>query len=244
MKKLLGTFLVTVMLVAVFTMPACAEVDYDISGCKYFDEIMEYNYGREPRYYTELFYHYGDEDNEEPDWTLVYTYTDDDMYEKKFGTVVNDVVLWTVGSGDLSYSRYLVYVTALDTFLRVDDRDLAQIIQECPDFAKVIEDNGFGQTIGDVDDDMRVSIMDATYIQRLLAEYEDIINARYDLVLDLRSTDLRVEFVDSIKTYYSDCYISDFDRDGRRTIFDVTAIQIKLAQLDYPVATNDEAQTK
>ncbi len=239
MKKVLSLILVAVMLVSVFTISAYAEPEYDVSDCKYFDKIVELNYRKEPWYYDELYYHYSDENSEEPDWALVYAYTDDDMYNKKHGVVVNNMVLWTVGSGDLSISRYLVYVTSLDEFLRVDGRDLEQIIEHCPDFVEIIEEKEFGQHIGDVNDDLKINILDVTYIQRLLAEHIDYVYARYDLALGHRSNDLRVGFVDEVQTYengkWNSSYISDFNRDGERTILDATAIQMKLAKVEDTV---------
>ena len=57
---------------------------------------------------------------------------------------------------------------------------------------------------GDVDLNSLLSIDDATIVQRYLAEYEDLDPNRYS--------------------------IADFDGDGIVTIFDVTAIQVKLAE--------------
>ena len=63
--------------------------------------------------------------------------------------------------------------------------------------------------------------MDATFVQRVIAELDEFNN--YDNINDY--------YVHRGKEILK--YISDFDRDGERTILDATAIQMKLAQLEY-----------
>ena len=78
-----------------------------------------------------------------------------------------------------------------------------------------------GRMIGDADNDGRLSILDATAIQRRLAKLDE-------------------EPDDDDFGYYGDRligdtsarYFSDYNRDGERTILDVTAIQRHLAHLD------------
>ena len=82
----------------------------------------------------------------------------------------------------------------------------------------VFSDFGLGELIGDVDNDRSLTILDATNIQRNLAQITEF------------SDDDKIEGVcedDSI----SISYISDFNRDGKRDILDATTIQIRLASL-------------
>ncbi len=241
MKKVLSLILVAVMLVSVFTISAYAEPEYDVSDYKYYDKAVEFNYGIEPWYYDELYYHYSDENSEEPDWALVYIYTDvADMRLLRYGVVVENMAICTQTQDMYSNSRHYVYVSALDKFLYVEYSQIEEVLENCPDFVEVIEENNYGQRIGDINDDFIVNILDATYIQRLLAGYKDTVSVR----LVTSSKERRSEYVDTVDTIYANyvyvdgkwhweyAYISDFNRDGERTILDATAIQMKLAKIE------------
>ena len=82
----------------------------------------------------------------------------------------------------------------------------------------IFSEYGLGELIGDVDNDRSLTILDATNIQRNLAQITEF------------SDDDKIEGVcedDSI----SISYISDFNRDGKRDILDATTIQKRLASL-------------
>ena len=236
MKKFLSILIVTIMFVSIFSIPAFS-ANNNNSDFKYYDKLTDYNHGRAPEEYIELFYHYSDKNREEPDWTLIYVYTDGDLCEMKFGAVVGDVVLWSLGGGDLiSSSRYLVYITELETFISVEDRNIEQIIEHCPDLVEVVEKFDFGQKFGDVNDDMKIDVLDATYIQRMLAGYNDDVKARYVPYSDKKSSLSILEYVDAVEIYVNEkwdtIFISDFDRDGETTVMDATMIQRHLVGLE------------
>ena len=73
--------------------------------------------------------------------------------------------------------------------------------------------------IGDSDTDCELTIMDATYIQRALAQLEEF------GALDT--------YIGAFQHYGKKLnYISDYDFDGTITVFDATAIQMKLAKVE------------
>ena len=92
----------------------------------------------------------------------------------------------------------------------------------------------YGQQVGDVNDNGKVDVMDATYIQRYIAEYNDIFYARTHQVPPQYSNDsnsnfYKVNVVDIGNYYFS---IADFDRDGYTTVLDATAIQRHIAGIE------------
>ena len=246
MKKVFSMFLVIVVLVLACISPVYAEVETDTDNHKYYDKVVELNYGIEPWYYDELYYHYSDENSEEPDWALIYIYTDvTDMLPIRYGVVVGNMAIYTETRDMYSDSRYYVYVSALDKFLYVEYSQIEEVIESCPDFVEVIEENNYGQRIGDINDDFVVNILDVTYIQRLLAGYKDSVCVRKGLTTNQRTSEY-VDTVDSLRASYvyvdgkwkwEYVYISDFNRDGERTIHDATAIQMKLAKVEDTVTT-------
>ena len=116
-----------------------------------------------------------------------------------------------------SVSGYHVYVKELDTFLPVEEAQMDKIIECCPDFVKVIEEKEFGQLIGDIDGNNVIEIIDATYLQRYLAEYPDFIGG-YN--------------IDQLTNVTGSIDVSDFDRDGETTVMDATMIQRHLVGLE------------
>ena len=83
---------------------------------------------------------------------------------------------------------------------------------------KVFTEAGVGRLLGDMDKDRKLTVKDATYIQKILADmdgYEDV-------------TIFASDFDDTLP-----CAVSDFNRDGVRNIKDATAIQKKIAGLPY-----------
>ena len=114
--------------------------------------------------------------------------------------------------------EYGVFIKETESFVSLTQSNLDYIIENCPRFVEAIEENEIGQQLGDVDNDGCLSVVDATYIQRCLAEYDDWEMTVYDRV----NLDGGNEYV----------YISDIDRDGERSILDATAIQKKLARIE------------
>lgn len=87
-----------------------------------------------------------------------------------------------------------------------------------PDLHETFEKLKFGIPIGDMDRDKELTVIDATHIQKCMAQLESYPN-----------DDKLFPLYHSVNTELK--YISDFDRDGQRTIIDATAIQRYLANL-------------
>lgn len=220
MKKLLALIITVVMVLSIAAVPSFAsEVTQDEWLFK--DAFLDQHIGEYEReegyyYYSEEYYHHVDESDpdSELDWVLVNASS-------------NGVAPWYV-KGDMGdfvfydYNEctpfsfcYAVYDVGNNYFNELTPDDFT--IYE--DLKEVCLELGIGQPVGDADFDDELSILDATYIQCVMAQ------------LDEFNED------DDIKGFYalsgSLDYISDMNRDGERNIMDATAIQLKLASLDY-----------
>lgn len=200
-------------------------IQHNRSEFKYIDKIFE-RFGATEYYeqqaimdvYDEVYYHYSNDNAQEPDWALVLCPLNPAPIERKYGTLVGDRILSVVGGACAVFpDGYGVYVREIDTFIPLRQSSLEQIVETCPDFIEAIEENEIGQQFGDVDNDGELSILDATYIQRFLAKLYDFIQTYYLVSLD--GGNRRVS-------------VCDFDRDGNTNIIDATAIQRRLAKLD------------
>ncbi len=225
MKKMISILMIMVMLVSMLAVATTANT-VDASQNMYLEDFILYysknyyyteqelNYMREV--YRELCYHYSDENNESPDWVLIECQVYSEPWEMKYGALVGDRILWTYGGSGLPFMEtgLGVYIPKTDTLIGLFQKNVEQIIELCPEFVETIEKNKLGQLMGDVNDDKVINILDATYIQRILAGYT----------------------IDHLNTGVWDgdiiFGISDFNRDGETTILDATAIQRKLAKLD------------
>ena len=229
MKKIISILMIMVMLVSVFAIPAFAD-DNVAQEYKYYDKMVELNYNRDPWEYVEIYYHYSVENNENPDWSLIYAMTDDAMDWNYYGVVVGERIIRTESLDRLSHSRYYVYVTELDKVIPLDNSGLDEILKHCPEFTETLDELNYGQLIGDINDDYKINIIDATYIQRILAGHIDMINVRKYPRLNRESEYANIRITVGKGNKYE--YIADFNRDLQVTILDATAIQRKLAKLD------------
>lgn len=237
MKKIVCVFLLTALLISICTFSVYAETETENDSCKYFDKVVELNNGREPMVYDEVYYHYADENSVEPEWTFIDCVTDTEMWDVRFGVAVEDILIFSTDTGSISDSHYLVYVTAIDEFLRVDSRDIDKILHYCPNFVEIMKEQRLCVLRGDVNDDFEVNIMDTTYIQRFLAGYDDSFWVRNSIHTDNRSFEsiretgyiVTIDNENNRKWNYHS--LLDYDCDGETTILDATAIQMKLAKL-------------
>ena len=92
--------------------------------------------------------------------------------------------------------------------------------QELENIAAVFSDYKLGTLIGDVNNDGKLNVKDATFIQKCLAE------------IVIFGADDKIDGIceDGSKEVF---YISDFNCDGKRNIKDATAIQKHLAKMDF-----------
>ena len=229
MKKISSVLMAIIMMLSIIVVPVYAEEQVNEKQYKYYDKFFYEFVGKNPYLYDydnyledggydEIYYYYENVTDEEPAWTLIYGEALCDMWVKKFGTNVGDRVLWTEGRNNYSLSLHYVYVAELDEIIPLEQSQVDRITEYCRDFVKVIEENEYGQLVGDINESGDLDIIDATYIQRYLAGLNETTDA---YLLDY------FMFV-----YGSSVDISDFDRDGETTIFDATAIQMKLAKIE------------
>ncbi len=174
----------------------------------------------EPYYYDEVYYHHVDEDDlqSEIDWAIVYVSFE--PVPSGGTTIVLDRVISTNNVDAYYPVHWAVYDAQLNEIISIDKIDITKY----NGLEKGLEEAKVGNPLGDADLDGKLTVFDATYIQRVLAELDDFKEGddimygfwgiKYDGVLD---------------------NISDINRDGERDIFDATAIQRKLAELDVPV---------
>lgn len=197
----------------------------DMKNIKYYDKFYDSYFSsgyHEHSYimtmYDEIYYHYSDESDTEPDWTLIYAPIHPAPVEFAYGNLVGNRVLSVVGGGCEAFSEgYGVYVTETDSFINL--RDLNKVVELCPGFVEAIEENEIGQAFGDVDNNGKINVMDATHIQRHIAEMHN---------------DYRIERYFQIHINGGEYYLSmgDYDRDGYTTVMDATAIQRHIAELE------------
>ena len=225
MKKLVSILLVVVMLISIISITAYAYSDsyneFPKVDNKFYDIAFEHCYRVEPVVYRE-FHHYKDDSNDEIDWALIAYMTTFIPWDIKYGGLVGDRVICSVsGNGENEFSMgYAVYIPETNEFIGVVNDNADEILQRCPNFLETLEEYGIGQLLGDIDESGSVDIMDATYIQRYIAKYND-------------------HFITTVQTIaYEDFFnfsITDVNRDGETTIFDATAIQRKLAKIEDTV---------
>ena len=156
--------------------------------------------------YDELYYHYSE--NGEIDWALVsvssnvvdpmpaYAVIGDRVY-----TSDNIMYPFSVGYG--------VYDVADDEFI-----DLCTVIKSGTDtyegLAEQVSSLKIGKLIGDMNGDGILSVLDATYLQKCQANLIPFPND---------------DEIQGFKLTEELAFCSDCDKDGQRTVADVTAIQ-------------------
>ena len=186
------------------------------SGYKYKDVVInkKYSYAlAEPNAtspdlyltYRELYEYYSSENTTDtPDYVLIYLSEDNygSMYTAHlFGDYVSNNNNWKFPF-KFGYGIYLPETDEL--------YDLTEAYAKGIDgIENVFTEAGIGSLVGDMDKDRKITIKDATYIQKVIAEL-------------LPEDDYIYGWDDTAPT---PAYISDFNRDRQRDIKDVTAIQ-------------------
>ncbi len=229
MKKVLSIILVVIMLFSALTIIEVGAVnhaedkdflfldDFDAKhGIYEYPDAVDY-------YYDELYYHYVDENdpNSEIDWAIIYAlaYAGSPMGIK---SIVADRVLAT--GHDVWYKHgWAIYDAQTKEFISVDEVDVTKYNGLEKGFAEAKVGNPFG----DANLDGELTILDATYIQRALVGL-----CEFDQRDDLSQYSTRSKKYDRPLDY-----ISDIDGDGERSVFDATAIQMKLAKTTDTVTT-------
>ena len=191
MKKLLSIILVICMLISVVSITASAETEEFIS---------------------EHLYEYYSENNvtDTPDWYM-YAYTTNEVEPCGFFTVCGDYYFWGYNMIVPNAVPYYIYVPEENKTYHIStavNNDLEGIDKAFTEY--LLKKDTVGM-IGDFDGDDKLTVFDATGIQRALAG-----------MAEFRTND----------QWEKGVYISDKDQDGQRTVLDATAIQRHLAGLE------------
>jgi len=147
----------------------------------------------------------------EIDWVLVHAYVNGPLPRECYAVLGDRVSL--AGECVPFAVNYAVYDMNTKEFIDICDIEDWSVYNG---LEKQIEKLELGVPIGDADYDNKLTVLDATYIQRVaakLCEYYDIddLSGRYQINDELK-------------------FISDFNRDGQRNVMDATAIQRKLVE--------------
>ncbi|MDO5124055.1 MAG: dockerin type I repeat-containing protein [Eubacteriales bacterium] len=171
----------------------------------------------EIEYYRERYEYYSEEslaspDEATPDYVLISISTNMAM-SMPIADVYGDIIMYS-SSGEYPFAYGLcVYIPKTQELLGLDtayNRGIDGI-------ENIFTEAGVGSLIGDMDNDRKLTVKDATYVQKIIAGIEgftdDVIYA--------------AEFDDTLP-----CSLADFNRDGKRNINDATAIQKFVAKID------------
>lgn len=194
-----------------------ASLSLYVSGEKYYDKVVERFYGYEPDAYEEMYFHFSDENNAEPDWVLIKCQILPPPWMAVLGVRIGDRVLSTLAGCSFCGKGFCVYIREIDDVLPLVEKNLEQIYELCPGFVEIIDENNLGRLYGDIDNNGCLDVVDATYIQRHLVGYKDGIFEepyKYDIYL------------------YDNYAICDVDYDNQITIVDATIVQRKVAGLE------------
>lgn len=164
-------------------------------------------------YFYKEEYEYADQ---AANWVLVNASAGRYTVEKVYGVFGNRVLISEVSSDpfDLYWGVFNV-----NTYEFVDLVYAWKDEETFPNLHETFEMLKLGIPIGDMDRDKELTVIDATHIQKCMAQLEsypddDILEPKYR----------------GVNGYLK--YISDFDHDNERTIIDATAIQRYLANLE------------
>lgn len=166
--------------------------------------------------YYEIYKHYGDTstpDEATPEYVLINLNTNL-YYSMPVANVFGDKLLYD-SSGNIPFTYgYAVYFPENNTILGLSEA-LTRNIEGIEETLNYIR---FNALIGDNDSDGKLTIKDATYMQKCLASLEEF---RKDDVIE------GLQYYDN----HTPRFISDYNHDGERNIKDVTAIQKRLANI-------------
>lgn len=187
---------------------------------KYEDAVFEKHLGLgsdeyDKVYYYEGYEHYSSVDEATPDFvviTLYQNFSSQAFIAELFG----DYVLhYNSIRSPYRYGK-AIYFPKEDRLVSIETA-----YKENPELIMyAFTEGGVGQLIGDMDNDRKITVKDATYIQKCLAELEEF--SVHDKIYGFDySTETNVPL-----------YVSDFNRDKKRDIKDATSIQKHLAGLE------------
>lgn len=211
-------------------VPSDSYVD-NLSGYELAYALHHFRNTDSPRYWKEgyvdyfcrpLYYHYPAVTNDEatadePDYVLVFA-----------GNNVAGDALSAESFGDKylvqKYSCYSPYILGLHIITTADNKvySLREAWDmELPEIEDVFTDYGLGEIRGDSDGDKKITVKDATYVQKCLAGISEFTEREYIYGLTEVNHD----------EWYGN--VSDMNLDGEVNIKDATAIQKCVAGFEY-----------
>ncbi|MBQ2971280.1 MAG: hypothetical protein IJE16_01875 [Ruminococcus sp.] len=205
-------------------MSTFEKVSIEKIGWSYEEDFVKAYAGVGSEYSYEEVYHYygGNYLGSSPDWVLAKGYVSDKEVSDTRYLKYDDFVLVCKESTAPFTMGYGVFFTPWDGYggghCFYDLVSDFQLIAERMDgFTDILKEQDEAVEMGDCDGDDALSVMDATQIQRVVANLDTAV----------KLTDERgVEF-----------YFEDADSDGDISVLDATAIQMKLAKLEDTVTT-------
>lgn len=219
MKKLISIILIIVLIMSVVSITAFAETKehdnlYEVLFVNRY-LVNDHNIDIPYYVYDELYYHY--DENGVIDWALIYECSYNSPPWNYHGIYKDRILMY----GDYSpfCFCYGIYDVKNDKFCDVLRSTID--FDEYEGLEEVLDAQKPGYPIGDADRDGDLTILDATEIQRFLAGITSL------------------SYEDEVLYYYGykswdelslPKYISDYDRDGERTVMDATAIQKALVR--------------
>ncbi len=187
---------------------------------KYEDAVFEKHLGLGSDEYDEVYYHegyehYSSSDEATPEFAVITLYRNfagQTFVAEVFGDYVIHDNCWRA---PYKFSK-AIYFPKEDRLVSIE-----AAYKENPELIMyAFTEGGVGELIGDMDKDRKITVKDATFIQKCLVDLEtfpendDIEAFRY-------SEETNVPL-----------YVSDFNRDGKRDVKDATAIQKHIAGLE------------
>lgn len=179
------------------------ELKYEDNFNSYFSD----RYSGEILSYDELYYHYTD--NAEVDWVLVSASSNSVQPMNSYAVIGGRVYTKNNIYNPFSLG-YGIYDVSSNQFFDVCELEKNGNYTNYDEFYEVLNSIESGKLIGDADKDGKLTVKDATYIQKCLVNL--IPFDKDDIVTGMQLTS-KLEFY------------SDFDIDGSLDISDATAIQ-------------------
>ena len=187
---------------------------------KYEDAVFEKHLGLgsdeyDKVYYFEGYEHYSSKDEKVPEFVVITLYrgmAGETFVAEVFGDYVIHDNCWR---SPYKFGK-AIYFPKEDRLV-----SLEEAYKENPELImNAFTEGGLGKLIGDMDNDRKLTVKDATYIQKCIAGieafsvYDEIVAFTYSERVDVPG------------------YVSDFNRDEKRDIKDATAIQKAVAGLE------------
>ena len=221
--KALIAFLLIIGSITVLTLPVFAEESTTDSDNKYEETVVSKfltpeeikDYELNVSYY-ELYEYYSENntDKSSPDYVLFYL-SSGIVTDGPWATVIGDYYFSSNG-GEYPYSSgYGIYIPHTDEVFDIESAYKLQI----EGIDNIFTEAGIGKLIGDMDKDRKLTIKDATIIQKGLANLIEFSGDPIEAFIQTDNPPLK--------------YGSDFNRDCKLNIKDATAIQKHLVGLEY-----------